>query len=252
MSSELQSVKNALLILKCFSADQPKLRVTELSERTGLAKSTVSRSLTTLASEGFIKKASDNQSYMLGLSIINLAGVALSAMRIQQEVSPALSQLVVRTGESSHIAILDGLDTVYIQKEESITHTKIQTHLGKRNPSHATSSGKILLAFQEQSFQEKYFDMPLNAFTPQTITNPFQLREELKKVKKAGFAYSKDELTEGVSSLAAPVWDYSGSVVASLGIVGATTRFSTKKIREFVPLIIDASKAASENLGFRR
>ncbi|MBL1223609.1 IclR family transcriptional regulator [Enterococcus sp. BWR-S5] len=250
MSQELQSVKNALIILKCFSTEKSKLRVTEISTLTKLSKSTVSRTLATLASEGFVRKSSDGQAYVLGLAILSLAGITLSSMRIQQELAPALSQLVVRTNESGHIAILDGMEIVYIQKDESSIHTKMKTHLGRRNPAHATSSGKLLLAYQEPSFWDKIIENKLTAYTADTITNPFKLKEELAQIRSSGVAYSKNELTENVSSIAVPVRDYTGTVVASISLVGATTRFTTKKINELIPLLKQAAMESSKNLGY--
>lgn len=250
MSQELQSVKNALIILKCFTVENDRLQVTEISQLTGLAKSTVSRTLSTLMSEGFVRKSKDNKTYILGLSILNLAGIALSSIRIQQELSPTLSQLVMRTNESGHIAILDGKDIVYIQKEESIVHTEMKTYLGRRNPAHATSSGKLLLAFQDTAYTDKILKEQLVACTTSTITNPLKLREEMQKIRVNGFSYSKDELTEGVSSLAVPVRDYTNSVVASIALVGATSRFTTKKINDWVPMLLQASKASSKQLGY--
>lgn len=250
MSQELQSVKNAGTILKCFSVEKNKLRVSEIAQQTGLAKSTVSRTLATLKNEGFVRKAADGQAYVLGLSILSLAGVALSSMRIQQETAPALSQLVVRTKESGHIAILDGMEIVYIQKEESAIHTKMKTHLGRRNPAHATSSGKLLLAYQDEAFLEKFMKNNLEAYTSSTITNPYKLMEELKKIETSGYAYSKDELSEDVSSIAAPIRNYTQTVVASLSLVGSTSRFTPKRINEMIPLLTQAAKESSRNLGY--
>ncbi|EUJ26760.1 IclR family protein transcriptional regulator [Listeria floridensis FSL S10-1187] len=250
MTQELRSVKNALTILKCFSPEKNTLGVTEISNMTGLAKSTVSRTLATLAQEGFVRKATDQQSYILGFAIINLAGISLSSMRIQQEVSPALSQLVVHTNESGHIAILDGMDIIYIQKAESSIHTKMKTHLGSRNPAHATSSGKLLLAYQGDQTVAGLSENPLPAYTSETITNPYKLKEELETIRQNRFAYSKDELTEGVSSVAVPVIDYTGIVVASIALVGATARFTPKKISEFASLLKQAARESSHNLGY--
>lgn len=250
MTQELQSVKNTLLILKCFTVEKSKWRVTELSKQTGLSKSAVSRTLNTLANEGFVRKAKDQQSYLLGLSLLTLAGVALSSITIQQELSPILSQLVVKTNESGHIAVLDDWEIIYIFKEESASHTKMKTHLGRRNPAHATSSGKLLLAFQDPSPLDKLSERTLTAYTPSTIVNPLQFAEELGKIRQAGFAYSKDELTVGVSSLAVPVRDYTETVVASISLVGDSQRLNPQKVQQLVPLLKKAAKDSSRRIGF--
>src|SRR4051794_39067471 len=114
----LSSVRNALRILKSFSTFEPTKRVSELAESLGLAKSTVSRLLATLASEGFVIKDENTNAYRLGLSVLTLGGIITNDLEIHKEAAPVLYKLVNDTGETAHLAILDGLDTIYIHKEE--------------------------------------------------------------------------------------------------------------------------------------
>src|SRR5699024_6761747 len=146
----LSSVTNALRILKSFSTFEPRKRVTELSESLGLATSTVSRLLSTLASEDFVIKDKKSNAYQLGLSVLTPGGIVTNKLEIHKEAAPVLNNLVNDTGETAHLAIMDGIDTIYIHKEECNHPVRILTHLGRRNPSYCTSSGKVLLAFNNK------------------------------------------------------------------------------------------------------
>src|SRR5699024_10573208 len=122
--------KNALKILKCFTIDEPEKTVGELSVELGLAKSSVSRSLSTLASEGFVIKDENSRKYRLGISILALSGIITSNFKLTKEAAPVVNKLVNDLGETAHLAILDGTDTIYIHKEECSHAVRILTYLG--------------------------------------------------------------------------------------------------------------------------
>lgn len=246
----LSSVRNALLILKSFSTFEPTKRVSELSISLGLAKSTVSRLLSTLASEGFVTKDEKTQAYRLGLSVLTLGGIITNDLEIHKEATPVLSKLVNDTGETAHLAILDELDTIYIHKEECNHPVRILTHLGRRNPSYCTSSGKVLLAFSESNIVEKVIEDGLVAHMNNTITNPEQLRNELDTIRKQGFAVSTEELTEGTRSVAAPIRDYTGKIVSAVNVVGPIQRMTDHKINKIAKKVMEAGNKASERLGY--
>jgi len=246
----LSSVKNALRVLNCFTIDQPKKGVGELALELGLAKSTVSRLMTTLASEGFVVRDSNSRKYRLGISILALSGIIMSNLEITKEAGPVVNKLVNELGETAHLAILDETDTIYVHKEECSHAVRILTYLGKRNPAYCTSSGKVLLAYSDESTINKVIDKGFIKYTNKTIDTKSKLLSEIKKVQERGYAYSKDEILEGVTSIAAPVRDYTGKVVAAITVVGHNQRINSDKIPVFAKKIIDASKEASERLGY--
>lgn len=246
----LSSVKNALRVLNSFSLDQPEVTVGELSVQLGLAKSTVSRLLTTLASEGFVIKDTDTRKYRLGISILALSGIISSNFEINKEAAPVVKKLVNDLGETAHLTILDGTDTIYIHKEECTHAVRILTYLGKRNPAYCTSSGKVLLAYSEQKVVDDVIAGGFEPFTKNTITSANKLLSELRKIREKGFAFSKNEILEGVTSIAAPIYDYTGKVLAAITVVGPVQRITDNKIPVFAKKVIDASKEASERLGY--
>lgn len=176
----LSSVSNALRILKSFSTFKPTLKVSELSESLGLAKSTISRLLSTLAHEGFVVKDKKTGAYRLGISVLTLGGIVTNELEIHNEASPVMHKLVSETGETAHLAVLDGLSTIYIHKEECNHPVRILTHLGRKNPAYCTSSGKVLLAYDEKKLVEEIIRQGLKKYTANSISEPEKLLEELR------------------------------------------------------------------------
>ncbi|WP_067726833.1 IclR family transcriptional regulator [Oceanobacillus damuensis] len=246
----LSSVKNALRILKSYSTFEPAKKVSELAESLGLAKSTVSRLMATLASEGFVIKDPKTNAYRLGISVLTLGGIVTNNLEIHKEAAPVLYKLVNDTGETAHLAIMDGLDTIYIHKEECQHPVRILTHVGRRNPSYCTSSGKVLLAFSEEHIVEDVIQNGLIPYTENTITDPKRLWEELSIIREQGYADSTEELTEGTKSVAAPIRDYTGKVVSAVNVVGPIQRMKEHKLPHIAKKVMEAGKDASARLGY--
>ncbi|WP_017727569.1 IclR family transcriptional regulator [Halalkalibacterium ligniniphilum] len=247
----LSSVKNALRILRSFSMEESELKITDLAKQLDIGKSTVSRLMSTLASEGFVEKNPENQRYRLGLSILSLASVCTSNFEIHTEAMPVLHQLVEKTGETSHLAILDGIDVIYLHKVESKHQVRAFTHVGKRNPSYCTSSGKILLAHHDVSILEETIKKGLVPYTEKTITDPKKLAKVLEEIRQQDYAISTEEMAEGVVSIAAPVRDYTGQVIASVNIVGPIQRVNDHTMPNHIKKVVEAGKQISERLGYR-
>lgn len=250
--NHLSSVRNALRMLKAFSMDEPEKSVSELAETLNINKSTVSRTMATLASEGFVYKDPDTNKYRLGLSIISLSGIINNNTDIFNESQPVLNRLVESCGETAHISVLDNDEIIYLQKVECNHPVRILTHVGKRNPAYCTSSGKVLLAFSDDDIVERVIAKGLKKFTKHTITNPTKLREHLQEIRVKGYAHSLEEFNEGVSSIATPIYDYTGKVVSALSVVAPKQRLNNLKLKDITKKTINASKAISERLGYWR
>ncbi|KAA9025720.1 IclR family transcriptional regulator [Niallia endozanthoxylica] len=248
----LSSVKNALRILNSFTMDEPEKKISEIASSLGLNKSTVSRTMATLASEGFVFKDPETKTYRLGFSILTLSGVINSNMDIYRESQPVLNKIVETTGETAHISIFDQLEVVYLQKVECNHPVRYLTHVGKRNPPYCTSSGKVFMAFADDKVVEAIIENGLQKYTKNTITDPDKLKAHLKEIREKGFAYSFEEFSEGVVTIAAPIYDYTGKVIASLSIVGPKQRISQQKIPSFAKKIISSSLEISRNMGYKK
>jgi IclR family transcriptional regulator, KDG regulon repressor len=246
---QLSSVNNALRILHSFSIEEPEKKVTDLASSLGITKSTVSRLMSTLASQGFVRKDCETQKYRLGLSILHLNSVITSNLEINRESKLILQNLVNEVGETAHTAILEGSNVVYLNRVECTHPVQILSQVGRRNPLHCTSSGKVILAYQDDKFIDQYIEKGLPKYTLQTITDPTVFRETLKMIKEQGYATSIEEINVGVSSLAAPVRDFTGNSIYSLTVVGPVHRMNAHDL-SLINSVTCAAKELSKNLGY--
>ncbi len=247
----LSSVSNALRILRSYTLDRPSQGITEIAASLGLGKSTVHRLVTTLTNEGFLVKEADTQKYRLGYSVLTLSGVVTSSLDIYTEALPIVRKLVDSVGETAHIGIQDGHDVIYVMKIECNHQVRFLTHVGRRNPLYCTSSGKVLLAYKEHEFLQE-IEKSLVKRAPNTITDPVLLEHSLQKIRADGYATSFEELLEGVHSIAAPIRDYTGNVIAALNIVGPKQRMGRQKFPLLTRKVVEASQEISAKLGYYR
>ena len=247
----LSTVRNAARLLKVFRSREADLGVSELARRLGLGKSTVHRMLTTLVAEGLIEQNPRTGGYRLGIVMFELGEAVRVHMDLHAAAAPVLGELRAQTGESSQVGVLDGHEVVYVDRLESTHSLRLFTETGRRVPVHCTSSGKVLLAYLPEARRQAVLRAaPLTALTPHTITDPERLAAELARVRRRGWAEAINEREIGVASIAAPVRDISGEVVAAISIGVPLARCSVMSLRRLAPVIVEAAEAASRRLGW--
>jgi DNA-binding IclR family transcriptional regulator len=247
-NSVLQSVQNGLLILKLFSMDKPVLGITEISKELQLPKTTVSRLITELMKEGYLKKV--NRKYSLGLSLLSLNGVIMSQLEIHREAFEPLKCLVNKTGETANICMLEGTNLIYVFKVESRQTVRLLSHVGHNRPPSCSSAGKLLLAFQPKEIVNDVINAGLPKRGPKSVTDPDHLFQQLKVIKQDEYSVCIDEMYEDVVSIAAPVKDYTGKVIAAVTIAAPKQRIPGNLIPLFIKELINTGKAISYNLGY--
>jgi DNA-binding IclR family transcriptional regulator len=245
----LSSVQNALRLIRQFSPDEPELGVNELSRRMHLPKSTVSRLLGTLHAEGFVAHVGA-RGYRLSLRMHDLGTMALRHERLREAASPELLRLRNQTGETSHLSILDHTDAVCIAYLAADGMWQTFTHAGSRMAAHASSSGKVLLAYADEMLVDAAIAAGLAPLTPHTIVDPQVFREALQQVRADGFAVSRDEAVIGHVGIAAPIFDEKAKAVGALSIVTQRARCSAAVAAQHIALLLDAGRTVSRNLGF--
>lgn len=245
----LSTVKNALRILNSFTLETPEKRVSELAVELGIGKSTISRLLSTLASEGYVIKDSDNQTYRLGLKILELNSIVSTQLEINRAARSVIKNLVKETGEAAAIAILED-EVVDIEQIEGTHPEPILTYIGSRSPVHCTGSGKLLLAYHEQANLCHVLERGLTPYTPNTATDPDVLRKQLAGIRESGFSYCESEHLEDVASFSAPIRNYSNIVVAALTLIGPLPRMQKHSFTGLKSKVIKAAKEISRNLGY--
>jgi IclR family KDG regulon transcriptional repressor len=250
-SGGLSTVRNAARLLKVFRSRETDLGVSELSRRLGLGKSTVHRMLTTLVAEGLIEQNPRTGGYRLGIVMFELGQAVRVHMDLHAAVGQVLAELRTQTGESSQVGVLDGHEVVYVDRMESAHSLRLFTDTGRRVPVHCTSSGKVLLAYLPEARRQAVLrEAPLDALTPHTITSRDLLAAELERVRRRGWSEAVNEREIGIASIAAPIRDVSGEVVAAISIGVPLARCTVMALRRLAPVIMEAAEAASRRLGW--
>lgn len=246
----LSSVSNAIKILRSFKMEQPQKGVRELAAELGLGKSSVQRILATLAKEGLVRKNSETNKYELGLSVLELSSIVLGHIDLHTEALPIITKIANTFKETSHLAVLDNLEIIYLCKVESENSIKLVSHPGLHYHTHCTSSGKLLLAFSEPFLVDSILRNGLKKYTSNTITDPDAFRRELKQIYQKGYSVSNGELRNDISSLSAPVRDYTGKVIAAINLVGPSNRLSNRRVELMAPELIRSGELISERMGY--
>ncbi len=247
----LQSVDHALAVLETFDAGTPELGVTALSGRLKLAKSTVYRLLSTLASRGYVYQNPATGKYRLGLKAFEVGSLAVSQLTVREAALPFLEKLRDATKETVHLGVREADAVIYIDKIETPLPIRMYSRIGRRAPLHCTALGKVLLAFAGPAEAGRMARRDLKRYTPNTITDPDVLAKELALVRERGYALDAEEFEEGLKCVAAPLWDYTGTVVASAGIAGPHIRITSDRLQELIAVVRETAAEVSARLGYR-
>jgi len=244
-----KTVLKGLTVMETLVRSDAACSVAQLARDLRLTKSNVHRLLRTLVTSGYAKYLSDTRRYEASLKLWELGTLMLSRLDLKVIAAPRLQELAARTHESVHLSIFDGGDTVYIDKIEGLHPVRAYSRIGGRAPAYCVATGKVLLAHQRPEVIAR-IAAHLERFTPQTITEPQLLYEELERVRRDGYAINRGQWREGVGGVAAPIRDGSGAVVAAVGISGPTDRLRLKVLRGFTPFVIATAQKISRELGY--
>ncbi len=247
----LSSVTTAMRLLKTFSEGEVEIGVTSLAKRLGVAKSTVYRLASTLVAEGLLEQNKENDKYRLGIALFGLGALVRQRMNVSNEARPHIFALREATNETVHLAIMDGGEIMYVYDLESTQAIRMRANLGDRKPLFCSSEGRAMLAFQSADTIEQVLARPLIARTAKTLTDPQQIRAVLQDIRAKGFAFEDEQCETGMRSIAAPIRDAEGSVVAAVGIAGPVERLSDDVLARFAPLVVQTADVISTRLGYR-
>lgn len=239
------SVAGRLLgVLGAFSIDRTSLSLSDISRRTGLPLATTHRLVGELAAWGALERDSSGR-YHIGLRLWEVAALAPRGLGLRESAMPFLEDLYEATHENVQLAVLDGVEVVYLERISGRDAVSVFSRVGGRWPAHATGVGLVLLAHAPSDVQESYLAAPLAGFTEKTIVDPRQLRRVLAEVRRTGIAVSDGQVTLDALSVAAPVRDAAGEVVAALSIV---VRAGSTPANVLAPAVVTAARGISRTL----
>jgi IclR family transcriptional regulator, pca regulon regulatory protein len=244
----IQSLERGLGIMRTFGAGKPEQTVSEIAATTGLTRATTRRFLITLVELGYLE--TDGRVFSLTPRILELGYSFLSGLGFPDVALPHLERLVAQVDESSEASVLDGGDVVYVLRVPSSTLMTIAINVGARMPAAATSMGRVLLADLPDAELDAFLaSQTLKQHLPRTITDPDELRAELHRVRREGFAIVDQELEEGLIAIAAPVRRRDGRAFGAINLSTHVGRRNAKSVRaNLVKPLLDTAARIERDL----
>jgi DNA-binding IclR family transcriptional regulator len=248
---QIKSIIKTAKILELFTQYRRELSLLEISQYMGLSKSTVHSLLATLLDLGYLRQNNENSKYSLGYKVISLAETLIKMTSIISVSKPYLYKLAFEVKETVHLAILSQREALYIDKIEPAERITVNSEIGRQLPVHCTAIGKVLLAHQDKYEVAKIIkEKGLKRYTDKTITDKEQLLKELGEIRKTGMGEDNEEIEEGLSCVAVPIYNHTEKVVAAISIAGPTARIESQRVR-LIESIRKTADIISRELGYR-
>lgn len=247
----LNTVFKAGKVLNLFSFKTPEWGVTDVARALDIPKSTASDVMASLAEQGLLNRTLGGR-YRLGWRLFELSQVLLDNTEFCTEARREMQELVERWGETTHLAVLEGIEVIYVEKMQATPAVQILlSRIGGRLPAHCSGVGKVLLAYRPWLEVTRLLeDQELPPFTPNTVTTLDGLAQELAQVRQRGYAYDKEEVALGLCCVAAPIRNLDGRVIAAISISLPAYRFYPQQ-DNYTNIITTVAKRISKNLGYR-
>jgi DNA-binding IclR family transcriptional regulator len=250
-TNTVQCLEKALHLLMELAKVQKDRDLSTLAQRTGLSKSTSSRLLSTMERHGIVRQNQVTQRFSLGPDMIRLGNIASDQLGVVELFHPYLEELMQNTGETASLAILQNDQALYIDQVQSQSMIRSFPPAGTRIDLHCSAVGKVLscsLPFEQ--LQHILHEHELEAFTENTITNPFQLLKNIQQAEENGYAADLEEKEIGGICLAAPLRNHTGAIVAAIGISGPSNRITPQTIPSLTRRLVEIARKASSHLGY--
>ncbi|MCW2771489.1 MAG: IclR family transcriptional regulator [Aeromicrobium sp.] len=248
----VQSLARGLSVITAFDADHPTMTLSEVATRVGLSRATARRFLHTLVELDYVR--TDGRTFTLTPQVLRLGTAYLSGLGLPQLAQPHLERLSAAVGESTSAAVLDGEDIVYVARVATRRIMSVGITVGTRFPAHATSMGRVLLAALSAEELDAYLGgADLRPLTPRGVHDAATLRAELDRVREQAWAAVDQELEPGLRSIAAPVVDGSGVVVAALNVSASSSAAGIDELlASSLPPLLEAARQVSDDLALTR
>jgi IclR family transcriptional regulator, pca regulon regulatory protein len=251
-----QSLQAGLAVLRCFTAQRPVRGIADVGDELELGRSTTHRYMTTLATLGYVEHTPSSK-YRLAPQAANLGRVVLDSQPVRQCSRERLLRLREQTRYAVSLGVLDGTEVLYLERLPSYARGQFELDLGAhglrvgcRVPAYCTAMGKLLLASLPEPEQRKRIaSLKLTRQGPRSIATKTVLREEFQRIQATGLALSDRELTKALLSIAAPIRDSNGAVVAALAVEAPTTAVNPEDLlRDTAPRLASTAERVSIGL----
>lgn len=247
----MNSTQKVIWLLKRLGEPPFEMGVTELANEIGYDKSGIYKILKNLEEGGMVIQNKSTKKYSVGPALYRLGTVYQERKGIWDKAYPVMKALSNITEETVSIGIREGDDAILAHKIESPHTIRLEDRVGRKYPLNAGAIGKLLAAYHDQDrIREILKKTTLDKRTENTITDVEELLLEYEKIRQNGYATSDEENREGSYGISAPIYDRSGEVWACLCLAGPKYRFTEKKVKNWINLVIDAANEISHRLGY--
>jgi DNA-binding IclR family transcriptional regulator len=245
-----QSVDRAVRLLFALGEEPDGVSVSEVARRLELHKSTVSRLLATLEHHELVTQDAESEQFRLGPGFARLAATQEQDVALVPVLRPYLDSLARQTGETVNLAVLRGRDVFHLDQVDAGRYIASTNWAGGLSPVHATATGRVLMAFGPASVADAILAHDLPRMTDRTLTSAAELRRSLEVVRRVGHAVIVGELEEGLTAVAAPVFDGGGRVRAAVSVSGPSFRLVRARLPQVEADVAAAGRRCSEALGW--
>ena len=247
----VKSLVKALNILEVLADEDKPFSLTMLSRRLHLHVSTVHRLLVNLVRHGFVEEDAESGGYQLSYRMLRMGLRVLDRLDFRRAALPLLRELNLRTQETVHMAVLQGMQAISIERFESPQPVGLDARLGRVMQLHCTGVGKTLLSYQSEDFLNQFAHSPgLARMTAHTLTGLPHLRRELERIREQGYATDQEEAVEGLRCVSGPIFDHTGQAVAAFSVSGPALRMTPARVAEIAQWVRETSKQISYRLGY--
>lgn len=248
----VDALAQGLAVLHAFDGDHSALTLSEIATRLGWGRSKPYRFVHTLEKLGYLARDPSGRAYRLTTRAMHLGFTYLARQPLVELAQPILDELRVRVGASTHLAVLERDELVYLALSRTALPTGISIHVGSRMPAYASSIGRILLAHLPAARRDPLIGAgPLPALTPKSTVDPQAFRAKLDQGRRDGYIFNDEEYHLGIRSIAAPVFNAQGEVVAGINATALTLVFGDERVHgEVIPAVREAAAAVSAGLGW--
>lgn len=244
----VQSLERGLMVVRAFSADRPSMTLSEVARATDLTRAAARRFLLTLVDLGYVR--TDGRMFSLTPRVLELGYAYVASAGLPDVAQPHLEDLSALVRESASVSVMEGDDVLYVARVATSRIMAVSIAVGTRFPASTTSMGRVLIAGYDDTELTAYLDrVELKPLTRFTITDTADLRAEILRVREQGYAIVDQELEEGLRSLAAPIRDDSGRVIAAANVSAHANRSSIDDVRrDLLPALLETTARIEADL----
>ncbi len=246
------SISRSLQIVEYLASSRDWISLREMARDLHISAPSAFRALSSLKKAGYVKQHPQDSKYQLTLKIAWVSAQVLENVQLHQIAHPFLQHLTSLTNETTHLAVLDGTEFVYIDKVDNSQAVRMRSRVGQRGLLHCTAAGKSLMAFLPEPERELILKrLKFQRLTEHTITGPAAFRDQIAAIRRSGYSVDDEENEVGIRCIGSPIHDHTGSLAGALSISGWTITMTRERVPELVPELIETSRRISAELGFQ-